>query len=341
VGGLANKLHLPQLQKMEDVKVTWLAGYQRDSVVSLADLYSVQRWTLDYREVLADPTVDAVILTVPHPLRVTTALEALAAGKHVLVQTPLTTSMAEADALAAAAGTAGRTVMCLPHFGPEVHRARETVVKGEIGRPSGGHCRVSHGGPEVFYAGVRDVFGEVTTDQWYYDAGRSAVGALFDAGVYAVSALVSVLGSVVRVMGLTATLNKPTTLEDTASLLLQFENGALGTVETGWCDPARTWELSAHGTQGKLTIPGPRGERLAQWVPGSYTRDDAPPTVTAVDLTQIVVGDAHTAFVRCIREGVQPTLANAQTARHVTEILLAATGSAQLGQAVEIVSRLA
>ncbi|MGH2353465.1 MAG: Gfo/Idh/MocA family protein, partial [Chloroflexota bacterium] len=205
---------------------------------------------------------------------------------------------------------------------------------------SGATGRSSHGGPEVYYAEVRDAFEEQSDDLWFFDATRASVGALFDMGVYATSQLIATVGSVARVFGRTATLDKPTQLEDTATLLLEFENGALGTMETSWCDPARTRFLHVHGTRGKLTSPGDEGHPLTHWTPGSYTREDIPPVPHPVDVAPYDVGNAHQHFLDCIKGNRQPPISNASTARHVTEVLLAGLESARTGRVVDIKSRL-
>src|SRR5690606_34523936 len=89
----------------------------------------------------------------------------------------------------------------------------------------------------------------------FFDVQRADVGALFDMGVYAIAHLVAILGSVRSVTCRTTTIAKPTKLEDTATLILELENGVLGTAETGWCDGARTYGFAVHGTTGKLTNP--------------------------------------------------------------------------------------
>src|SRR5439155_9261746 len=185
-----------------------------------------------------------------------------------------------------------------------------------------------------YYAEVRDGFGESGSDLWFFDAKQASVGALFDMGVYAVAQLAAVVGRVVRVFGRATTIAKPTTLEDTATLLLEFENGALGTAETGWCDPARTGGLRVHGTTGKLEAPGPGGAALTRWEPGSYTREDIPPVPHAIDVTGAGPGGMHAHWLDCIRNGIQPPLEHAWAARHVTEIMLAGLESSRTGRAV-------
>ncbi len=132
-----------------------------------------------------------------------------------------------------------------------------------------------------------------------------------------------------------------TALEDTATLILQFANGAVGTAETGWCDPARTWQFRVHGTRGKLITPGHDGVALTRWEPGSYTREDEPAVPHAVDTAQDGSGDVHEHWLECVAQaGRQPELSNARAARHITEVLLAGLSSSRLGQRIPIHSAL-
>lgn len=335
-GGIAQKLHLPQIAQMPEMRVTHLSGRKESRLRTLAERFDVPHWHTDYRALLADDALDGIILALPHPLHVPIGLEVLAAGKHLLMQKPLCGDMTEADAFAEAAGRTDRTVLVMPHFAPEIYRTRDMLGEGVIGKPSGAHCRTSHGGPEVYYAEVRDGFGEKSDDLWFFDAKQASVGALFDMGVYAVAALVAALGSVKTVMGQVATLDKPTELEDTATLILQFANGAIATAETGWCDPARTWQFRVHGTRGKITVPGQDGATMTHWEPGSFTREDLPPVPHPVDASASSRGNVHEHWLRCVRERRQPELSHAWAARHVTEILLAGLESSQTGQRVEI-----
>ena len=338
-GGIAQKMHLPQIAELaqtEDIRVTHLAGRKEHRLRLLAERYAVPHWTLDYTDLLADDSIDGIIVALPHPLHVKVGLEVLAAGKHLYMQKPLCADMDEANAFVTAAEQTDRIVYCLPHFSPEVYACRQLVHEGAIGKPSSAHCRVSHGGPEVYYAEIRDNFGETDEGLWFFQPGEAAVGALFDMGVYAVAALVATMGSVQSVMGQTATVDKPTVLEDTAALLLRFANGAIGAAETSWCDPARTWQLRLHGTRGKLVTPGHEGATLTRWEPGSYTREDEPAVPHSIEVSGYARGDSHAEWLRCIRDHSPPELSHARAARHVTEILLAGLESARTGCRVEL-----
>jgi predicted dehydrogenase len=338
-GGIAQKLHLPQIAQLSDLRVTHVCGRTESRLRTLAERFDVPHWTTDHRDLLADESLDGIIIATPHPQHVPAGLEVLAAGKHLLMQKPLCGDLDEANRFVAAVEATDRTVLVMPHFTPEVYRCRALVNDGVIGKPTGANCRTSHGGPEVYYSEVRDGFGETEDDLWFFDAKRASVGALFDMGVYATAALVATLGTVSSVMGMAGTLDKPTELEDTATLLLQFENGAIATAETGWCDPARTWQFRLHGTRGKITIPGEDGAGMSRWEPGSYTREDLPPVAHAEEAAPASRGNVHEHWLRCIQEGRQPELSHAWAARHVTEVLLSGLESARTGQRIDIRSR--
>lgn len=338
-GGIAQKLHLPQIAALPDMQVTHLSGRKESRLRALAERFEVPHWSTDPQALLADESLDGIIIATPHPQHVPLGLEVLAAGKHLLMQKPLCGDLQEANDFVAAVEESTATVLVMPHFAPEIYETRALVEGGVIGKPSGANCRTSHGGPEVYYSEVRDGFGETDTDLWFFDAQRASVGALFDMGVYAVAALVATLGTVKTVMGLCATLDKPTQLEDTATLILQFENGAIATAETGWCDPARTWQYRVHGTQGKLTVPGEDGAPMTHWRPGSFTREDLEPVAQRVDASGNSRGNVHEHWLACVRDARQPELSHAWAARHVTEILLAGLESSRTGSRIELASR--
>lgn len=338
-GGIAQKLHLPQIAAMGGrMRVTHIQGRRESRLRLLAEKFDIARWSTDPAALLDDSSLEGIIVALPHPLHVEAGLAVLGAGKHLLMQKPLCGDMDEANRFVAAVDAGDRTVLAMPHFAPEVYAARRLIRSGAIGRTSGANCRTSHGGPEIYYQEVWDGFGEQKGDLWFFDARQAAVGALFDMGVYAVSMLVAMLGSVRYVMGMTATLDKPTELEDTASLLLQFEGGEVAAAETGWLDPARTWSFRVHGTSGRLAAPGEAGSRLTRWEPGSYTREDVPPVPHAEPVAEDSRGSVHEEWLRCIREQRQPQLSHVHAARHVTEILLAGMESARDGRRVTLKS---
>lgn len=335
-GGIAALSHLPEIAAVDGLRVTHICGRRESRLRLLCARFDVPRYSTTWAELLADDDLDAVIVALPHPLHAEAGLAVLERGMHLFMQKPLCTTLDEANRLAAASEARPRQVVyCRPSFDAAVYEMRRQLAADAIGTVSGALARYSHGGPEIYYAEVADAFEEprTTQDLWFFDADTAGGGALIDMGVYSIANLVALLGKVDHVSARMTTVAKPTALEDTATLILEFANGALGTAETGWCDPARSSFLRVHGTAGKLVLNGDAIEYIR---PSSYEREWAAPLVDAIRPTPVV--NQHEEWLRCIESGAQPEISNLWTARHITEIMLAAVKSNEGGGRVAVYS---
>lgn len=336
-GGIAATSHLPEIAAVNGLRVVNICGRKQARLQRLQEQFDVPRSCNDWDALITDDEVQAVVIALPHPLHAEAALKVLNAGKHLLMTKPLCATIAEADALVAACEAHPELcVFIRPDFGPVDYAIRDHIAVGKIGKISGGEARYSHGGPEIYYAGVAQAFGEELDKDnlWFFDSQQASVGALFDMGVYCVSKIVAAMGRAVKVMAHLSTLDKPTELDDGATIMIQFEHGAIGTATTSWCDPARSGYLHVHGTKGKLWAPGSGDSALDFIEPSSYTDENAKPITHHINLGP--GENQHAEWLRCIRDGIQPQISNIWFSRHVTEILLAAMKSHELGSWVSV-----
>ena len=124
------------------------ANWREASLRSLAERHGIPRITTDWRELVADPGVDAVIIGTPNALHAPQAIACLEAGKHVLVEKPMARTLAEAEAMNAAAAASGRRLMvahcwrfhddvrALLRTTPSAARAASDLIR-SIGTPLG------------------------------------------------------------------------------------------------------------------------------------------------------------------------------------------------------------
>src|SRR6266508_4940211 len=77
------------LQQDERANISWVNSASEATTKAAAQEFDTEKWTLDYREILADPAVDAVVIATPPYLHAEQLSAALAAGKHVLLEKPL------------------------------------------------------------------------------------------------------------------------------------------------------------------------------------------------------------------------------------------------------------
>jgi len=133
--GFMGRVHLEAVQRVESVEAAAIFGRSSKALQSLAAGFSVPKTATDYQELLRDSSLDAVHICTPNAQHFSMAKEALQAGKHVLCEKPLTTTVAEAEELASLAAKKGlRNCVChnLRYY-PMVQQMRRLREAGELG----------------------------------------------------------------------------------------------------------------------------------------------------------------------------------------------------------------
>ena len=223
----------------------------------------------DWRELLDDPAVDVILITMPHHLHAEVAIAAAQAGKHVLVEKPLAPSMAECRAMATAAQEAGTLLLPgqLMRFVLPCLAARDFLATGALGRPLHGRSAMSKRWMEDFRR------------PWHLRP-ECGGGMLMTVGIHALDRLVWLMGANVgAVAAMSGHLFHDQAVADTDLMLLRFSGGALGQVgSVGYRD--RTMvdvsELSCEG--GSLLLDFHHGVRIVrdgktETLPGSGEPD--------------------------------------------------------------------
>jgi len=133
--GFMGRVHLEALRRTESVEVAAIAARNTDAARRLGTGFSVPTVTTDYREVLRDPAIDAVHICTPNAQHFSMAKDALNAGKHVLCEKPLATSVEEGEELVSLAAKRGlRNCVChnLRYY-PMVQQMRAMREAGDLG----------------------------------------------------------------------------------------------------------------------------------------------------------------------------------------------------------------
>jgi predicted dehydrogenase len=133
--GFVGRVHLEGIRRLGSVDIYAIGARQIEKARQVAAEFGVPKAEADYRKILEDPNVDAVHICTPNYLHFPIAKDALAAGKHVLCEKPLTTSAAEATELVSAARNAKRrnaTFHNLRYY-PMVQQMRRMREDGELG----------------------------------------------------------------------------------------------------------------------------------------------------------------------------------------------------------------
>jgi predicted dehydrogenase len=135
-GRVTTMFHLRAIEEVEGVSVAAVADMDESRMEEVRDKSGAVRGYLEYRELLADPDVEAVAVNTPPQFHEDMVVEALEAGKHVLCEKPLSRSVEGCERIMEAQGEGGLVVMPLHNYGftPALEAAEKILEADEIGR---------------------------------------------------------------------------------------------------------------------------------------------------------------------------------------------------------------
>ncbi|MGF1705532.1 Gfo/Idh/MocA family oxidoreductase [Enterovibrio baiacu] len=126
--------HLDALKNIDDVEVVSIAGGVEESTRATAEKYGITHWTLDLQEALAQPGVEAAIITSPTPIHARQAIEVMQAGKHVMVEIPMADSLDDAESIVRVQKETGKVAMAghTRRFNPSHQYLNKKFRAGEL-----------------------------------------------------------------------------------------------------------------------------------------------------------------------------------------------------------------
>lgn len=231
-GKISEVRHAPEYTENPNAEIVGYYDALPQRAQLLANMFGGQVYA-GVEELLASD-VDAVSVCVANTAHAAVAIQALQAGKHVLCEKPMATTLADCEAMNAAARASGKYLM-IGHNQrlAQAHaKARELIEAGEIGRVLSFRTTFGHPGPEA-WTGL--------ANSWFFDKSKAAFGAMADLGVHKTDLLHFLCGDVItEVSALLSTLDKkfpdgePITVDDNAFCLYRMRGGATGTMHVSW-----------------------------------------------------------------------------------------------------------
>lgn len=284
------------------------------------------RTTTDPADVFAADDVDAVIVATPTSTHYELTMGALEAGKHVLCEKPLASTVGDCDALIAAAERAERTLF-VGHtfiFNPGVRRMRELIDAGGVGRLLYAHA-------------VRTGLGPIRQD----------VNALWDLAPHDLSILLYLFGEEPVSIAATGRAFLREGVEDVVFAQLSFEGGGIAGIHVSWLDPYKVRRVTAVGDQRMVVFDdlaadekvkvfdkgasyeaiseSARGTQFGEYRAIVRDGDIVIPKIPAYEPLKEQVAE----FLCCCRSGERPSTDGA-AGRRVVAVLEAATESLRM-----------
>ena len=204
------------------------------------------RLAADYAALLADPSVDAVVLATPHSLHAAQVIAAAGTGKHVYCEKPFTLTKPQAEEAVAAVRAAGVTLALgyNRRFHPEMGKLRAMIRAGELGTIL--HVEATMTFPNVLF---------IDPAHWRADKTETPLGGLTPMGVHAIDAMIDLCGPIEGVFAQSLRRAAPIAADDTTAILLRMAQGMSGYLAT-MTTTGPGFGFQVFGSKGWLRLEG-------------------------------------------------------------------------------------
>jgi UDP-N-acetylglucosamine 3-dehydrogenase len=244
-GAVARRFHLPAFRAAGVAEVVAFSSRSSASAEAAQGDWGSGKIVADWRELIAIDEIDAVDVCTPNASHAEMAIAAANAGKHVLVEKPIATTLDEADAMISASRAQEKVLMTAHNvrYAPPFVAVGEEIASGSLGEIVAARAAFGHAGPQVWAPDAA----------WFFDRTLSAGGALMDLGVHVADLLRALLSDEVAEVG--AMLSGSKEVEEAAQVIMQFERGAIASMHVSWiATPAPDHQLTIFGSKGTIHL---------------------------------------------------------------------------------------
>jgi UDP-N-acetylglucosamine 3-dehydrogenase len=321
--GWFGEKHLEALAGIPNVELHALCTRNPERLAEVAGKFGATKTFTDYHAMLADPDLEAVSIVTMWDQHAAPTIAALQAGKHVFLEKPMASTLADCDAIVAAAHAARGSFMVghVCRFNPRYAAAKEAIAAGRIGRIISMYARRNL--PAWVGATVLDKIGPIIgdcvhdTDLMFWFSGSRAVTA------YAQTVKI-----------------RDHVHPDLGQVMYRLESGASCILEAVWCLPNTTpfqidERLEVIGTEGSISIHDTHPNLMIVDKDGARCPDTTYwPTIHGQ--LRGALRDELAYFANCVATGVKSEVITPEESREAVRACLAAEESAATGKIVTV-----
>jgi UDP-N-acetylglucosamine 3-dehydrogenase len=321
--GWFGEIHCETIVGIPNLELAALCTRRPDRLAEQAKKFGVNKTFTDYRAMLADKDIDAVSIVTMWDQHTEPAVDALAAGKHVFLEKPMASTVADCHKIMAAAAKS-KGILQIGHicrFNPRYRMAKQAIDEGRIGKIVALQSRRNI--PAAWTPTILEKIGPIVGD------------AIHDTDLmlwFTGDRVASAYAQTVSVRGLR--------YPDIGQTMYRFKGGASATLETVWCMPEKTpfdidERMSIIGTEGIIHVQ----DTFPNLGIVDSTRLHSPDT-TYWPMFDVVRGGALRAefeyFAGCALAGRTPEIGRPEDAAAALEATIAAEESARTGKVVHL-----
>lgn len=283
--GVGATFHLAGIRNAQNTKVIAVADTVSHKAERFAKEHNIPAWYTDYRKLLNRLDIEIVCICTPSGLHSDIAVEAAKAGKHIICEKPIDVTLPAADRMIDAAEQAKVKLGIVHQWRTydSFQKVRQAVQEGWLGKMVLGDAYLKYYRAQGYYDSA------VWRGTWAMDGG----GVLMNQGIHAIDILPWIMGDVDSVYAKADHLVRNIEAEDTAVVVLNYKNGAYGTIiGTTTAFPAEEPKLAFHGELGTILM---EEQTIKKWM--VLGRDGTPKDITPEQDTTKIGGADDPAII--------------------------------------------
>lgn len=321
--GWFGKVHCRAIADHPQLELYALCDRSEERLSEMAREHNVTRTQLDYQELVEDPNIDVLDIVTPWDQHAEPAIAALNAGKHVFVEKPMASTVAECQHICDAAARA-KTILMVGHicrFNPRFASAKREIDAGKIGK--------------VVAITARRNCPAMWTKQLLED-----IGPILHTGVHDTDLMLWLTGSKVVSTYAQSVNVQGFPHADIGHVMYRFENGASAIYESAWCIPESApfdidERMSIIGTEGFIHVQD-TFPNIGVCSKSDFKSPDSTYWPEFHGMTGGSLRDEWSYFANCAIEGRQPEIVTPLESMEAVRTVLAAQESANTGSAVAL-----
>ncbi|MGI8402164.1 MAG: Gfo/Idh/MocA family protein [Gemmatimonadaceae bacterium] len=328
--GRISRNHFEAIDKIDGLDLVAVSDVDSARAQDAGKAWGVPYFT-SYEKMLAEGNADVVTIATPSGLHHEQGIAAAKAGKHVVMEKPMSISLTGADALVHACDKAGVQLFVVKQnrLNPPVQLLKRAVDNNRFGRIYMASCVVHWARPQEYYDQAP------WRGTWEFDG-----GAFMNQASHYVDLIQWIMGPVESVMAKTATLARRIETEDSGIAILKFRSGALGSIQVTMLAYPRNLEgsLTVLGEKGSAKIGGTAVNKIEHWEFAEYDDDDKL-VESANTNPPSVYGLGHQGYYRNVLEvlrGEAKPDTDGRAGRKSLELILGIYESAKTGREVPL-----
>ena len=245
-GDIARRRIVPALQDLENCELLSVCRSKSELAQSFADEFGIPKWFADWRDLLRDEEIEAVYIATPVYLHKEQTVFAAQNGKHVLCEKPMAMNPAECEEMIAACNSNSVTlgIAYYRRFYPVIKRIKQIIESNEVGKPVLAQINAFE-----YFDSPED-----QPRHWLLEKEKAGGGPMMDFGCHRLEVLSNLFGKVLNLKSIVSNENFNREVEDTAAVILEFENGICANLTVSHAAFEAQDTLDIFGDKGSLHI---------------------------------------------------------------------------------------